>query len=181
MSDEIEFKLERFESLCAKSSPNESRQKDLQKCILEILTWVDDNLSKVSKEILFEILELIHKKQKIPEVKQAFSDYSICFHVNNNLAFFIQQRWKDQEEIQNNFQHLKSAIAITKSQIEDFEVTTEKDVLLKVKYLYSLINNYLQITACHSQMSNHHVALKNGRKCLKHFKHLSKLILNFIE
>lgn len=101
--------------------------------------------------------------------------------MNNNLAFFVQKSQRQCEQAKESLPFLKKAISITKKQMESIEVSSEKDILLKVKYLYSLISNLLQSTACHSQTGNHSEALKNGKKCLRHFKFLGKLILNYIE
>lgn len=61
-SDKIEFKLDIFEELCSKSLPSEPRTQELQKSILEILSWVDENLNQVSPDILFQVLELVYQK-----------------------------------------------------------------------------------------------------------------------
>lgn len=118
--------------------------------MIDILTWIDENFNKVNKEILYEIMELILSKQNTNVMTQLLGNYAINYHLNNNMAFFIQQNWQEQEEIQQNIPYLKKAISTTKLELEKFEVDTEQDILLKIKYLYSLINNYLQITACYS-------------------------------
>lgn len=48
---------------------------------------------------------------------------------------------------------------------------------MKIKYRYSLVSNYLQLTALYSQLGDHKYAMKLGKKCLKYFKHLSLLIV----
>ena len=68
-------------------------------CLQEMLIWIDENLREVNKEILLEILELINSKISHPLVSKAFEKYHISYHVFNNIAFFIQQNWKSQEEI----------------------------------------------------------------------------------
>lgn len=89
-SEEIASKIEIFENLCSPATKSPLKEEEMTKCLLEILTWIDENLREVNKEILLEILELINNKVNHPLVEKVFKKYNISYHVFNNIAFFIQ-------------------------------------------------------------------------------------------
>lgn len=64
-------------------------EKELKEIVVEILTWIDENFNKVNKEILFEVMEMIHSKNKLAIMKNINKSYNIIYHLNNNTAFFI--------------------------------------------------------------------------------------------
>ena len=108
-------------------------------------------------------------------------DYFIYYYLNNNIAYFMQQLWREDEDIGNNFEYLMNTVKATKNLIDGIVLHREEDFLVKVKYIYSLIINYLQLTACHSQLGDHNIALKQGIKCIKYFHHMSILLLDLIK
>ena len=81
-----------------------------------------------------------------------------------------------------NIDYIKKGIKIIKNEVTNLEVKKSDDLFIKIKFYYTLINNYLQLAASYSQFDNHRNALNCGKICLNYFsllvKEVRKLILS---
>lgn len=95
-----------------------------------------------------------------------------------NIAFFIQQTWKDQNAITPNNGFLKAGIKVIKKLNGNLEVVDEDSLFEKIKFEFTLIKTYLQLAVSYSQFSEHKKALNCGRKCLFYFTSLTNNVKN---
>ena len=79
-----------------------------------------------------------------------------------------------------NIEYIKKGIKIIKNEINIKEIKSSDDLFIKIKFYYTLINNYLQLAASYSQFDNHNNALNCGKICLNYFSLMIKEVKTLI-
>lgn len=98
--------------------------------------------------------------------------------LNMNIAYFIQQTWREQSTITPNSAFLKAAIKVIKKMNSKLDVIDEEGLYQKIKFEFTLIKSYLQQAVSYSQFNEHKKALNCGRKCLFYYTSLTNNIKN---
>lgn len=113
-------------------------------------------------------MTFVKKKKKLRKI---FQDYRVEFTVNINIAYFLQQRWRETGSVATNMSSIKEAIKVIKK-VNSRLAKDGKQLFGNVKFEFTLIKSYLQLAVSHSQFGDHHKALKCGRKCIFFFTSL---------
>lgn len=156
-------------------------QKKLKKVktkIFEIILYLDQNITKLSDNIVLQILEFLGYYNEKMNFSELLHDYKPSYLVNINLAYIIQQRWKYQrfQELTHNTDQIQNAIKVIKEVRSDLDKEDEDGFFEFMKFDFVLTKSYLQLAASHSQFNDHKKALNYGKQAIKFLNSLCQKI-----
>lgn len=114
-------------------------------------------------------------------MSEILKDYRVQFVVNINMAYLIQQRWRESTDHTPNHPHIRSAIRALKCLYEDVPVSSDTAVFQRIKIEFTIAKSYLQLAASHSQFYMHTKALSCARKALEYLSLLLNNIQNLLQ
>ena len=160
--------LNKIDELCSKPSIPSKTQKLLLKNIQKTFTWIDKNSQKIDKTISLQLLEFLLYFHKTKDFTQILNNYKIPFIINNNIAYFIQQNYKQKmsQNQNSNYRHIQESIKIVKEERMEICVESESGFYDVLKLDFTLTKSYLQLAASFSHLKDHKRALFCGKKCV---------------
>lgn len=121
---------------------------------------------------------LVHKEKKLCDILQ---DFHLEFVLNINMAFLVQQKWKEATDRETNYSFIGKAIKSLKQLYEDISIESETYLLQRIRLEFSLSKSYLQLAASYSQFFIHQKALKSAKKALKNLNLLINNLQNLLQ
>jgi len=109
------------------------------------------------------------------------SSYRVQFVVNINMAYLIQQRWRESADHNANHTHIRAAIRALKALYEEVPTSSDTTVFQRIKIEFTIAKSYLQLAASHSQFYMHQKALNCARKALEFLTLLLNNIQNLLQ